>query len=92
MQALSSTVSILSNTDFSIAPAQDNGMQAEENHVTSKQRQWRIPYLIEKPIDLCETFFDIPLILVRFALGLKQIPWKDDSNMPIICNFRTKVW
>ena len=32
------------------------------------------------------------LILVRFAWGLKQIPRKNDSKMPIICNIRRKIW
>ena len=32
-----------------------------------------------------------PFILVRFAWGLKQIPRKNDSNMPILCDFQTKI-
>ena len=33
-----------------------------------------------------------PLILIRLARGLKQIYWKNESNMSIFSNFRTKIW
>ena len=32
------------------------------------------------------------LILVRFAWGLKQIPQKNESNMPIFIDLQTKIW
>ena len=33
----------------------------------------------------------LPLILARFAWGLKQTPRKNDSNRPIVCDLRTKI-
>ena len=37
-------------------------------------------------------FFIFPLILVRLAWGLKQIPRKkNDSNMPNVRDFQTKI-
>ena len=33
-----------------------------------------------------------PLMLVRFAWGLKQITRENDNNMPIVCDLRTKIW
>ena len=33
-----------------------------------------------------------PLILIRLALGLKQIPRKNESNMSVFCDFQTKIW
>ena len=44
--------------------------------------------IIEKP----RRFRIFPIILVRFARVLKQIPREKDSNMPIVCDFRTKIW
>ena len=32
------------------------------------------------------------LILVRLAWGLKQIPRKNNNNMPIVCDFLTNIW
>ena len=40
-------------------------------------------------VDSGKTFFIFPLILVRLAWGLKQIPQENESNMPILCDFRT---
>ena len=31
-----------------------------------------------------------PLILIRLAWGLKQIPWKNESNMSILMTFRQR--
>ena len=33
-----------------------------------------------------------PLILVRFAWGLKQIPWNNNSIISILSDFRTNIW
>ena len=33
-----------------------------------------------------------PLILIRLAWGLKQIPGKNESNMPIFGDFQIKIW
>ena len=58
--------------------------------MTSKRQQWRIP--LKNPLIQVTLSLLFPLMLVRFAWGLKQIPWKKDNNMPIACDFRTKVW
>ena len=39
---------------------------------------------IENPVDSGKPFFDISLILVRLAWGLKQIPRKNNSNTRIM--------
>ena len=59
-----------------------------ENHVTSKEQQWRIPL---KNLDSGKLSLIYPLILVRFAWGLKQIPRENDSNRSIVCDFQTKI-
>ena len=46
-----------------------------ENHVTSKQQQWRIP-LKNPSIQVRFVCLIFPIILVRLAWGLKQIPEK----------------
>ena len=61
-----------------------------ENHVTSKQKQWRLP--LTKPSIQVRLSLIFPLILVRFALDLKQIPKENDSNRHTACDFRTKIW
>ena len=33
-----------------------------------------------------------PLILIRLAWGLKQIPRKNESDMSIFSDFLTKIW
>ena len=61
-----------------------------ENHVTSKEQQWRIPVKI--PSIQVRLSLIFPFILVRFACGLKKIPQKNDSNMPILWDLRIKIW
>ena len=33
-----------------------------------------------------------PLILIKLAWGLKQIPQKNESNMSLFSDFRAKIW
>ena len=64
-----------------------------ENHVTSKTTT--MVDTIEKPhIDSVRLSLIFPLKLVRFAWGLTQIhvPQKNDSSIPIVCDFRTNIW
>ena len=56
--------------------------------MTSKQQQCRIP--LKKPSIQVRLPLIFPIILVRFAWGLKQIPQKNDNNWPIICDLGTK--
>ena len=51
--------------------------------MTSKQQQWR-KSLKKNPSIQVRLSLIFPLILVRFACGLKQIPQKNDSNMPTL--------
>ena len=62
-----------------------------ENGIISAQQQWRIPLGKNLWIQVRLSLI-FPLILVRFAWGLKQIPRKNDSNMTNVCDFRTKIW
>ena len=60
-----------------------------ENHVTLMTKNGGY---LSKHLKLGKTVFDIfPLILIRLAWGLKQKPRKNESNMSIFSNFRTKI-
>ena len=65
-----------------------------ENHMTSKQQQWRIPS--KSPINSGKTFLDISVNTGQICLGFEADtpppPKKKDSNMPTVCDFRTKIW
>ena len=52
--------------------------------------KWRI--LVKTPLIHVRLSLIFPLILIRFAWGLKQIPRKNESNTSTCSNFRTKIW
>ena len=58
--------------------------------MTSEQQQWRIP--VKQPSIQVRLSLIFPFTLVRFALGLKQNPQNNDSNMPNLCDVLKKVW
>ena len=58
-----------------------------ETHVTSKQQQWRIP--LKKPVDSGKTFFDIFVNIGQICMGFEA---DKKRNMPIVCDFWTKLW
>ena len=58
-----------------------------ENHVTSKQQQWRIP--LKNPVDSGKTFFDMSTNTGQICIGFETDTSENDSNMPIVCDFRT---
>ena len=46
----------------------------------------------QKPSIQVKLSLIVPLILIRLAKGSKQIPRKNESNMTIFSDFRTKIW
>ena len=63
-----------------------DAMYTVENHVTSKQRQWRIP-LKKKTIDSGKTFYDISTNTGQIYIGLKQILRKMTATCLLYVNF-----
>ena len=61
-----------------------------ENHVNSKHQQWQIP--LKKSSFYVRLSLQFLLMLIRWAWNLKQIPRKNNSNMPIVCDLWTKIW
>ena len=70
-------------------------MTTVENRVTGEWRDFKTTTMadtIGKMLIQVRLYLIFQLILVRLVLGLKQIPRKNDSNMPIVCDFWTKIW
>ena len=60
------------------------------NHVTSKQQQWRVP--LKNPIDSGKIFFDISVNTGQICMIFEADTTENISNMPMVCDFRTKIW
>ena len=49
-------------------------------------------HTIEKTIDSGKTFFDISINTGQICMGLVADTPENDSDRPIVCDFRTKNW
>ena len=47
---------------------------------------------IEKTVDSGKTFFDISVTTEKFCVGYQADTPENDSNRPIVCDLRTKIW
>ena len=54
-----------------------------------KQQQWRIP--LKNPVNSDKTFFDISVNTGQIGMGFEADTQKNDSNMPNVCDFQTKI-
>ena len=57
--------------------------------MTSKHEQWRIPL---KTYDSVKTLFDISVNTDQNCMGFESDTLEIDRNLPIVCNFRIKIW
>ena len=47
---------------------------------------------IEKTLHSGKTFFDISVTTGQICRGVEADTPESDSNRPIVCDFRTKIW
>ena len=59
-----------------------------ENHVTSKQQQWRIP--LKNPVYSGKTFFDISVNTGQIGMGFEADTRKMTATCPTYATFRQR--
>ena len=73
-----------------------NGIDLAENNVTFAIlltfKTTTMADIIEKIVDSGKTFFDISGNTDQINRGFEADTPKNDSNIPIVCNFWTDIW
>ena len=85
---LKHSTNLILQTKITLKDTTECFIEAVENYATSKQHQLWIP-LKNTSIQVRLSLI-VPLILIRFARGLNQIPRRNDSNMSIVSDFRQR--
>ena len=47
---------------------------------------------LSMPLGSGKTFFDISINTDKISMGIEAYTLENDSNMPILSDFRTKIW